>query len=60
MLHKNVIDYLKTGGKVVEDFVDRCMQLLADTTETETDVSSVNLHINSDNLFHIILATLSV
>jgi hypothetical protein len=42
MLHKNVIDYLKTGGKVVEDFVDRCMQLLADTTETETDVSSFN------------------
>jgi hypothetical protein len=26
-LHKNVRDYLTTGGKVVEDFVERCLQV---------------------------------
>jgi hypothetical protein len=29
-LHKGVRDYLSTGGKVAEDFVDRCLQVLED------------------------------
>lgn len=36
MLHKGVRDYLSTGGKVAEDFVDRCLQLVhADLTDLD-------------------------
>jgi hypothetical protein len=36
MMHKGVRDYLRTGGKVAEDFVDRCLQLVsADLTSLE-------------------------
>lgn len=37
LMHKGVRDYLRTGGKVAEDFVERCLQLIpADLTSLES------------------------